>query len=79
MASKETKSFGILDLVNNKLAKDTVKEFFKEHDEGIVICSPEDINDFYRATIGLNIKLREYFDTILNKYILSFKKLNKQP
>jgi len=74
MTAEESKGFGILDLVNNEFSKETIREFFRKYSEGIIICPPENINDFYRAIVGLNVKLREYFDNVLEKYILSFKR-----
>lgn len=78
MTSKGTKSFGVLNLMYSEFSKETIRKFLKEHNEGIIICPPEIINDFYRVTMGLNIKIRESFDSMLKKYILSFKVLKTE-
>jgi len=74
MSKEYEEGFGILNLVNRNVKNREVRIFLKEHSEGIIICSPQNVNDFYRAIVGLNIRIREYYDSLLKKYVLTFKK-----
>jgi len=78
MSEEAEKSFGILNLVDKDIQSREVRGFIKEHSEGIIICSPQNINDFYRAIVGLSIRIREYYDNLLEKYILTFKRFSEK-